>query len=138
MSGEEFDPTGQTGMITLTFTPTADCAIAATTEIEVTDEVTPVLELGGEICSSANVLDLNSLEDASFPDGTWSGTGVSGEEFNPTGQMGMITLTFTPTADCAVAATTMIEVTDEVTPVLELGGEICSSGSVLDLSLIHI
>lgn len=44
------------------------------------------------MCSDDAVVDLTALQDPNFPNGIWSGTGVSGTNFNPAGLGGDYTL----------------------------------------------
>ena len=100
-----FNPAGQSGAVTLTFTPSAACTNPATTNITVNVPATPQLAQA-DICQNAPPLDLATLTDPNYPAGAWSGPGVNGNNFNPANQSGTVTLTFTPSAACTQAATT--------------------------------
>jgi CHU_C Type IX secretion signal domain/SprB repeat len=63
------------------------------------------------ICSSSGLFNLTTLADPMWPNGTWSGVGVSGSNFNPINHLGSNTVTFTPTGACGTPATTTINVT---------------------------
>ena len=69
-------------------------------------------------CSTCVPIDLTTLQDPNFPNGTWSGQGVSGNMFDPTGQSGSVSLTFTPSGGgpCTLPGTTTIQVTNIVCP----------------------
>lgn len=109
VTGNNFDPDGLNGAITLTFTPTASCVLVSNTTITVNQPASPDLGTAA-ICQNNGLFDLNTLTDPSFPDGAWSGTGVTGNNFDPVGQSGNITLTFTPTANCTSSNTTEVSV----------------------------
>ncbi len=109
VSGGNFNPAGQSGAVTLTFTPTAACTNATTTTITVNAPAAPQLSQA-DICQNASPLDLTTLADPNYPNGTWTGAGVSGNNFNPANQSGTVTLTFTPSAACTQAATTPVTV----------------------------
>ncbi len=70
----------------------------------------PVLLPGPDMCSTGPVFSLNTLRDPAVPNGIWSGPGVTGTNFSPSGLAGPITLTFTPSGPCGTPATTIINV----------------------------
>ncbi len=109
VTGNSFDPDGLSGSITLTFIAAAACTNPATTTISVNEPALPQLGTAA-ICQNDNPLDLSTLTDPAYPDGTWAGTGVSGNHFNPAGQNGSITLTFTPSAGCTQPNNTTVTV----------------------------
>ncbi|MEP6793396.1 MAG: gliding motility-associated C-terminal domain-containing protein [Saprospiraceae bacterium] len=135
VAGNNFNPSGLSGNITLTFTPTAgQCANANTTTITVNVPTTPAISgIPATICQSASSISLSTTQ-SGFT-GTWSGTGVSGNNFDPTGLSGNITLTFTPTAgQCANPNTTTINVNVPVTPALSgIPATICELASAIAL-----
>ncbi|QQR87240.1 MAG: gliding motility-associated C-terminal domain-containing protein [Flavobacteriales bacterium] len=52
----------------------------------------------GSVCDGVAPLDLNTLlNNGSATGGTWSGTGVIGNMFNPSGMLGLVELTYTAT-----------------------------------------
>ena len=96
------------------------------------DVVCPEPVLGtADLCANAPPFNLVTIQDPGVPSGTWSGTGVSGTTFNPAGLSGPIDLTFTPTSDCGVPATTTINVFEAVTAVIDSVPTVCAGGSVL-------
>ncbi|MEO6133422.1 MAG: hypothetical protein ABIQ02_16390, partial [Saprospiraceae bacterium] len=109
VTADNFNPTGLSGNIILTFTPTTgQCANTTTTNITVNIPVTPAITgIPASICQTAAPIGLPTTQ--SGITGNWSGTGVAGNNFNPTGLSGSILLTFTPNAgQCANNATTNI------------------------------
>lgn len=107
VTNNSFNPAGQSGSVALTFTAAAACTNPATTNITVNLPAVPQLSTAS-LCQNDSPLDLTSLTDPMFPNGTWSGPGVAGNNFNPAGQNGNITLTFTPSAACTQANTTIV------------------------------
>ena len=89
-------------MVELTFTPDdGQCAVFATTTIEVVAGVEPTLDALADICEQDLPVSLATSQDGYI--GNWSGDGVSANQFNPSGQSGTVALTFTPdNGQCAV------------------------------------
>ena len=122
--------------ISLFFVPLAgQCADTATATLIITPEAVPNLA-ADTICENSGLYDLTGLQDPAFPNGTWSGTGVSGTEFDPAGLSGSIALTFTPSANCAAGATTNMEVLTPAQPSL-LQDSTCAGGAAFDLSQLE-
>ncbi|HRD07377.1 MAG TPA: proprotein convertase P-domain-containing protein, partial [Saprospiraceae bacterium] len=132
VSGGFFDPYNQSGNVVLTFTPDYDCASIQTTIIEVTPAEIPFL-IPTSLCEDAATISLVPLQDPSFPNGTWSGDGVSGTSFDPTGLNGDIVLTFTPDEDCTLPAEVVITVNPLETPDME-GTDVCDLETAFDLT----
>ncbi|OWY25689.1 hypothetical protein BVG80_01765 [Sphingobacteriales bacterium TSM_CSM] len=113
VSGNQFDPSGQSGSVVLTFTPAAgNCALPNTTTITVTTATAIAISTppASPVCSTDAPIALNPTQ--SGVAGTWSGAGVSGNQFDPSGQNGSVVLTFTPAAgNCALPNTTSVTVT---------------------------
>ncbi|MBK7805089.1 MAG: hypothetical protein IPJ51_02130 [Saprospiraceae bacterium] len=109
VSGSNFDPTGFTGNVVLNFNPENDCYLDGTLTIELNPQQIPDLS-ATEICSSSGPFDLVTLQDPGFPNGIWSGDGVTGNIFSPGALTGIIDVTFTPSGQCNSPATTTIEV----------------------------
>ena len=87
---------------TITVTPTsAGCpGDPITFTVTVNPGPTPVLGTAN-LCTNSGTFSLNALRDPLVPNGTWSGPGVTGTNFNPALQNGVVNLTFTPTGACA-------------------------------------
>jgi hypothetical protein len=117
VSGNIFDPENVEGWLVLTFTPVqSPCPLPVSVEIlvemTVIDPVIPAF-----ICGSDPSIQLNEIQ-SGIP-GSWSGTGVNNNVFDPSGLSGMITLTFTPGPNqCAGITTDIIEVVELITPVI--------------------
>lgn len=132
VSGNSFDPFGQSGNIVITFTPDYECAPAKNTIIEVTPAGVPFLT-GAVLCEDASPISLGPLQDPSFPNGTWSGDGVSGTSFDPTGLSGDILLTFTPDEACTLPGSVIITVNELETPDMD-GSDVCELETAFDLT----
>jgi hypothetical protein len=85
----------------------------------------PVLT-DASICSSSGLFDLNSLEDPAWPNGTWSGVGVTGTNFNPINHLGSNTVTFVPSGPCSTPYTTTVNVTSGPTAMFNSPPSVCS------------
>ncbi len=139
VSGGLFNPAvAGLGSTTITYTPPAgQCAIATNTSINVTGQTSPVLGTA-TLCLNDPLFDLTTLEDPSFPTGTWAGTGVSGSFFNPSSAgVGPATVTFTPSGggSCEGPSSTTISVTSTNTPVLG-STTLCQTDPAFDLTAL--
>lgn len=137
VAANSFNPDGLNGLIEITFTPNVgQCAVAAMTTIEVTNDNTPALDDFQDICATDNPIDL-PIEQENVT-GTWSGDGVTDNQFNPDGQMGVIDLTFTPDdGQCAEAVMTTIAITNGNMPELENFDALCPENSPISLNPIQ-
>jgi gliding motility-associated-like protein len=135
VSNNSFNPAGQSGSVTLVFTPNnTNCVNTSNHIVTVNAPVTP--QLGTvTLCQTASPYNLSNLADPNYPAGTWAGPGVSGSNFNPSGQSGAVTLTFTPSAACTNAATTTITVNAPASPQLD-PAVICQNAAPLDLTTL--
>jgi hypothetical protein len=133
-----FDPSGQSGTVFLTFTPTGGCANPANATVIVNPPKTPVLKTQTLCISQTTPFDLTALEDPLFLGGTWSGSGVTGTSFSTVGQsIGAVQLTYTPlSTQCATIATTTITLTGSITPTLKTA-TICQNNAALNLSTLN-
>ena len=122
--------------VSYTYTnPGTGCSNTATINITVNAAATPNLGTA-TVCQTGGPLNLNTLLDPAFPTGSWSGPGVSGSTFNPAGQSGNVTLTFTPTGSCVNPATTTITVNVPTTPSLGTA-TLCQTDAPLNLSTLQ-
>lgn len=88
----------------------------------------------GTICEAAGSINLNPLITGDAG-GTWSGTGVSGNTFNPSGLSGSINVTYTVgTSPCEEAVTQAINVLPDVNPVWSAPTTVCESGGTVNLN----
>jgi hypothetical protein len=112
VTGTDFDPAAETQTITYTYTDANGCADEATAEITVHElpNVSLVLPLAAT-CLENNPVTLSGAAPAG---GTFSGTGVTGADFNPaTAGVGtqLITYSYTDANGCVATATDTIAVT---------------------------
>jgi len=108
--GDMFDPSSYgTESVVVQFTPDAACTGADPTTIQITAQATPTLGVG-QICNNVTTFDLTTLQDASYTTGAWSGAGVTGTNFDPSGIASPATVTFTSDEFCVAAATTTIDI----------------------------
>lgn len=71
---------------------------------------TPSL-MSTSVQDNSGLLDLSTLQDPNYTTGTWSGTNVSGTNFDPSGLDGTYILTFTSDETCVNPSTTNVQVT---------------------------
>lgn len=111
-----FDPEGNVGTTTLTFDPDpGQCAESVDVAVVVLAAITPTVDIESTVCESIGIIDLPFNPSGVL--GSWSGNGVFGNTFDPSGLSGVITLTFTPDFGvCAYPIEHYIEII--ATPVL--------------------
>ena len=129
VTGSNFDPAGLQGNITLSFDPDNTCYLNGSLTIQLLPLQIPDLN-SDDICAEAAPFDLSVLQDPAFPNGIWSGDGVSGTFFNPALLSGVINLTFTPTGQCVSPAVTTITINPLPQLVMEDNITVCSGASV--------
>ncbi len=139
VSNNVFVPTGLNGTIALTFSPdVGQCAITMVDSIEIQDVVTITINgLPGSICESNSPIDLPTQQ--SGISGNWSGTGVTNNNFNPSGLNGMHTLTFTPNmGQCALPTMADILVEPSITIFITgIPDSLCQINSPIPLPTIQ-
>jgi gliding motility-associated-like protein len=134
VSGDTFDPSGQSGTVTLTFTPNSgQCRLASTVDITVNTALPTTLQSFAGLCSLDAAIPLPTTQGGIT--GVWSGNGVSANSFNPSGLSGAITLTFTPSGiQCALLNTTTIAVNPASAAAPSGIGDQCATGGIVPLS----
>jgi hypothetical protein len=129
VSGTNFDPGVGTQTLTYTFTDGNGCTNSATTTVTVNP--LPVVSAGsyGPLCIDGAAVTLGGTPEG----GTWSGTGVSGNSFDPSVGTQTITYTFTNGNGCTNSATTTVTVNP--LPVVSAGsyGPLCINGAAITL-----
>lgn len=95
VTGNVFDPTGLAGqVINITYTVgSGSCIETSTQSISVDAIISAAWTTPGTICESDGIINLNSLITGTAG-GSWSGTGVSGTSFDPTGLAGSVNITY--------------------------------------------
>lgn len=117
-----------TSTIYYTYTDANSCINMDSTTVTVEAKPTPVLSVDSLLCVDNGLANLN----ASIAGGTWSGTGVSGNSFDPaTAGLGLHVVTYTVTnaAGCSDTSSTTIEVKGLPTVSLGAFAPICNSSS---------
>jgi gliding motility-associated-like protein len=116
--------TATAGTTTYTFTPDPNqCAGPATMVIVITNQITPTFTQIGPLCqnSPAPTLPGTSLNNIT---GSWSPATIN------TATAGTTTYTFTPAAgQCAVPATMVIVITNQITPTFNQIGPLCQNST---------
>ena len=130
-----FDPMGQSGPVVLTYTPVSLCTTVGTTIITVDLPVTPTL-LPTNVCETSGLFDLNAILDPLYQFGTWTGPGVTGSFFNPTGLPGPNTLTFTSSDPCVSPADVIVTVDVPGFPTLGMA-TVCQTSGLFDLTTLE-
>jgi predicted dienelactone hydrolase len=138
VSGSMFDPSGLDGSVELTYSVgSGDCADELAQVITVVDsDVSADWTAPNQVCESEPI-DLDDLVTGT-QGGIWSGQGVSGNTFDPSGLSGSIAITYTVgSGDCSEVSTQQIEVVDAPdAPVIDVSGstDLCE-GESLTLSV---
>ena len=131
VSGGQFDPAAGTQTITYSYTDPYGCSYSLTKTINVNTAPTVSLATFAPICSNSGLLTLTGGLPAG---GTYSGTGVSGGQFNPTSGTQTVTYTYTDANGCSSSASRIITVNIAPTVTLATFAPICSNSGLLTLT----
>jgi gliding motility-associated-like protein len=129
VTGSIFNPAGLSGSIEVTFDPVNPCLDNGVVTFEITTPQTPVLGTT-QICESSDPISLNILTDPLFPNGNWSGPGVTNNNFDPSNLSATVTLTFTPTTACINPATTIISILPNPQFSVSTNVVVCTNASI--------
>jgi gliding motility-associated-like protein len=88
------------------------------------------------VCENANPVNLSVYVVPSSLSGIWSGTGVSGNFFNPQGLSGVINLVFTPDDGCYLQGVLNVNIQPDLALTLQTA-DICGSDSPLNLNTLR-
>ncbi len=137
MTGSIFNPQDAgTGTKVITYTVRYNgCDLSQFRSITVNKPDSLAIGKDLTLCVAANTIDLQ--KDANIPGGTWSGSGVTGNTFDPAAAgLGsqIITYSFTNAYNCTSTATRVITVQQQLP--IDAGADIslCSSVNTFDLS----
>ena len=133
-----FDPgVAGVGSHTITYDVTGGCGVGqATTVIDVTASADASWTSPGSVCQGSGTIDLNTLVTGTAG-GTWSGPGVTGSTFDPSGQSGSINITYdVGTAPCDDSNTQSITVTTNASAAWTPPVGLCSSSAQVDLNTL--
>jgi gliding motility-associated-like protein len=131
VTGTNFDPTGLSAAISVTYTVgTAPCLGVMTDDITVNPDVDPAWTAPANLCDVSPLVDLNALITGTTG-GTWSGTGVTGSDFDPAAGSQNVTYTV-GLAPCIETSTLLIDVVATPDPTWTTIS-LCSSAAPFDL-----
>ena len=137
VSGNLFNPAGLSGNITITYTVgTLQCTATQSHSIQIISSLLATWNPPAALCQTSPALDLNNLLTAqAATGGTWSGTGVSGNSFNPSGLSGNINITYTVgTTPCIATESHSIEVVTSVNATWTPPALLCQMPAPIDLN----
>ncbi|HEY0978846.1 MAG TPA: HYR domain-containing protein, partial [Flavobacteriales bacterium] len=129
VTGNSFNPSSGTQTLTYSFTNANGCTRSATTTIAVNNAPTVSTGSYGPLCSNAMSIPLSGSPSG----GTWSGTGVTGNSFNPAAGTQTLTYSFTNANGCTRSATTTITVNNAPTVIPGSYGPLCTNGTAITL-----
>jgi len=127
----EFDPASGTQTITYTYTDANGCSNDATAEFTVNAAPTVTQSAFAAACSNAGTI---ALTGASPAGGTYSGTGVTGTDFDPTQGTQTITYTYTDANNCTSETTAEFTVNAAPTVTQSAFAAVCSNDGPIALS----
>jgi gliding motility-associated-like protein len=136
VTGSNFDPTGQNGnTITITYDVGTTCPDQVQHDITVETSVSAAWTLPSALCESDSPLDLATLVTGSAG-GSWTGTGISGSNFDPAGLVGMNTVTYNiGSGSCSDMLAQDIEVlSSPVAPTFEADDSTVCAGATVNLT----
>lgn len=132
---EEFDPTGLTGSIAITYVvKNGTCQETVTDNMTVTNNPDATWDTT-TICESTGTFDLTTLESGD-QGGTWSGTGVTGTDFDPSTLSGDISITYTVGSGSCQAINTQNILVHSAVDASWAGTSICEDAGVVDLAAL--
>jgi gliding motility-associated-like protein len=133
VTGSMFDPSAGTQTVTYTV-GTAPCDDVSAQVINITPALDPSWTSPGTICEADGTIDLNALITGDTG-GTWSGTGVTGNTFDPSGLNGAVQVTYTiGAAPCTGVSTQDIIVSPIVDPTWVAPTTLCDVDPLFDLN----
>lgn len=137
VSGSQFNPSGLNGNISVTYkVGPPGCEVLKTQDISVLPQANATWTNPGPLCSTSGLVNLNALVSGT-PGGTWSGSGVSGSQFNPAGQNSPAAVTYTVgTGGCAATLTLQITITATLSADWNAPGAVCDNAAALNLNAL--
>jgi hypothetical protein len=132
VTGSSFNPSVGTSVITYSLVDVYACPQSAMATITVNNSPTVTLGTYTALCSNAGTFDLTGGE--SPTGGVFSGTGVTGNSFNPLSGSSSITYTFTDGNGCSNFATQPITVNTAPTVTQTPFTDLCQDAAPLTLS----
>lgn len=138
VSGNIFNPAGLSGSnVSITYSVgSAPCVQTLTQTISVQSAITATWLTPGTVCASGGPINLNTFVSGTAG-GTWSGTGVTGNTFDPTGLSGSISITYSVgVPPCSDAQTNSIIVSPDVDPSWTSPGATCVQAGNINLNTL--
>jgi hypothetical protein len=131
VTGSSFDPATGTQIITYDYTDVYGCAHMSSNTITV--NTAPSVSLGtfSDLCSNAGIF---AITGGSPVGGTYSGTGVTGTDFNPTAGSQAITYSFTDVNSCSNSAVSTITVNTAPTVSHSAVADVCGNAGIQALT----
>jgi hypothetical protein len=131
VSGNMFDPSAGTQTIMYMYTDGNGCSNMATQSFPVNAAPTVTLTPFPSACDNDGMLNLIG---ESPTGGTWSGTGVTGNQFDPTVGTQTVTYTYTDGNGCSNSASASITVNAATTVTLSSFTPVCDNGGMVTLT----
>ena len=131
VTGGSFDPMAGTQTVTYTYTDANGCSNSASTTITVNTAPTVSQNAISAVCDNSGTL---ALTGGSPAGGTYSGTGVSGSDFDPMSGTQTVTYTYTDANGCSNNASTTITVNAAPTVTQSPISTVCSNSGMLALT----
>ena len=131
VSGTDFDPAGGTQQIIYTYTDGNGCSASDTNNFPVNAAPIVTLNAFSAVCDNSGVV---ALSGGSPAGGSWSGTNVSGTDFDPAGGTQQITYTYTDGNGCSASDTNNFPVNVAPTVTLSAFSAVCDNSGVVALS----
>lgn len=126
VAGGAFDPTNGTQTITYDYTDAYGCAFSSNYTITVNTAPAVSLSPISAVCDNSGTL---ALTGGSPAGGTFSGTGVTGSDFDPMAGSQLITYTYTDANGCTNATSTTITVNTSPTVTQGAISAVCSNAA---------
>jgi gliding motility-associated-like protein len=135
ISGDFFDPTGLSGSYSITYTMgNAPCDTSQTHTITVISSPSADWTVPDDLCGDGNSINLNDFITGT-PGGLWTGTGVTGNFFDPSGLSGTYSVTYTVgTSPCIEQATNSITVIGNSMANWNVPQDVCTGNSPFNLN----
>jgi hypothetical protein len=131
VTGPSFDPTAGTQIITYTYIDPYGCTHVSSNPITVNTAPTVSLSAFSDLCSNAGTF---ALSGGSPVGGTYSGTGVTGTDFDPTVGTQTITYAYTDGNNCSNSAVSIILVNTAPTVSHPVVADVCENAGIQTLS----
>jgi hypothetical protein len=131
VSGGTFDPAAGTQTITYDYTDPYGCAYSTSSTITVNTNPTVTQDPLTAVCDNAGTV---SLSGGSPAGGSYSGTGVTGSNFDPAAGSQTITYSYTDGNGCSASASTMMTVNAAPAVTHAPVAAMCDNGGTVALS----